>query len=73
MPEFGVNLTRNNEEQARGDQSSISLGLGPGEDFLKSQIVSKRVPFQRVRKSESNVLKQEGRIRKFALLRSLVR
>src|SRR5438552_260780 len=34
---------------------------GPGEDFLKSQVVSKRVPFQRVSKSESEMINVRGR------------
>jgi len=38
----------------------IVFRLGAGEDFLKSQVVSKRVPFQRVRKSESEIIKGQG-------------
>jgi len=34
--------------------------FGTGQDFLKSQVVSKRVPFQRVRKSESEIIKGQG-------------
>ncbi len=36
-----------------------SFRLRTGEDFLKSQVVSKRVPFQRVRKSESEIIKSK--------------
>ncbi len=35
------------------------LWLRPGENFLKSQVVSKRVLFQRVRKSESEIIKSK--------------
>jgi hypothetical protein len=34
--------------------------LGVVEEFLKSQVVSKRVPFQRVRKSETEIIKVRG-------------
>ena len=37
------------------------LRLRSGQDFLKSQVVSKRVPFQRVRKSERAMLSSASR------------
>jgi len=38
----------------------IVFRLGAGQDFLKSQVVSKRVPFQRVHKSERAIIKNKS-------------